>query len=291
MSQIATPSETATRWNAADYHCNSAAQQLWARELIAKLRLRGDESLLDLGCGDGKVTVEIAAQLPRGRVIGADVSSEMIEFAQRNFPPAGHPNLSFVHADASRLPFEAEFDVAFSNAALHWIVDHRPVLRGIARALKPGGRALLQMGGQGNAADMLAVIDSLIAEPSWRAYFERFQFRYGFHGVDSYRRWLTEAGLNPLRVELLPKQMIHESIDRFAGWVRTTWLPYIQAVQDARRSEFIGAVIDRYAQEHPPDGNERITVRMVRLEVEARKPAATPKAHQGDAALDIDVVG
>ena len=258
------------RWNAADYSRNSAEQQRWARELIAKLRLRGDESLLDLGCGDGKVTAELATQLPRGRVVGADLSREMIEFARRNFPAAEHPNLSFVHGDASQLPFEREFDVVFSNAVLHWIIDHRPVLRGIARALKPGGRTLLQMGGHGNASDMLAAVDSLIAEPPWREYFANFRFPYGFYGPEQYRIWLLEAGLQPLRLKLIPKQMAHESVDRVTGWIRTTWLPYIHAVPEARRSEFIDVVVEHYIRAHPPDPNGRVQVGMVRLEVEAR---------------------
>src|SRR6266702_8565508 len=78
----------ATKWNAADYAANSAVQQTWARELIAKLKLRGDEHILDVGCGDGKVTAEIARAVPRGQVLGADSSPEMIAFAQKTFPPA-----------------------------------------------------------------------------------------------------------------------------------------------------------------------------------------------------------
>src|SRR4051812_17689039 len=132
-----------TTWNAQDYARNSSQQQIWARELIAKLNLRGGERLLDIGCGDGKVTAELASMLPRGSAVGVDVSREMIGFANDNFAPDDSPNLSFARMDASNLTFEREFDVIFSNAALHWIRDHRPVLRGIARSLRPGGRILL----------------------------------------------------------------------------------------------------------------------------------------------------
>ena len=75
------------RWNAADYAANSGVQQTWARELIARLKLRGDEHILDVGCGDGKVTAEIARAVPRGGVTGVDASAEMIAFAQKAFPP------------------------------------------------------------------------------------------------------------------------------------------------------------------------------------------------------------
>ena len=72
-------------WNAADYAANSAVQQSWARELIAKLHLRGDEHILDVGCGDGKVTAELARAVPRGSVTGTDASAEMIAFAKKLF--------------------------------------------------------------------------------------------------------------------------------------------------------------------------------------------------------------
>jgi trans-aconitate 2-methyltransferase len=82
------PIAQTAKWNAADYAANSVVQQTWARELIAKLNLRGDEHILDVGCGDGKVTAEIARTVPRGLVTGIDASPEMIAFcAQKTFPP------------------------------------------------------------------------------------------------------------------------------------------------------------------------------------------------------------
>src|SRR5277367_6388290 len=83
------------KWNAAEYAANSTVQQSWARELIAKLHLRGDEHVLDVGCGDGKVTAEIARAVPRGSVAGIDASAEMIGFARKTFPAGRFPNLKF----------------------------------------------------------------------------------------------------------------------------------------------------------------------------------------------------
>ena len=138
-------------WNPAEYHKSSSAQQQWAQELITKLGLRGNERVLDIGCGDGKVTAEIARNLPGGNVTGLDSSPEMIRFARDHFSRSEYRNLLFVEADARALPFSEEFDVVFSNAALHWIPDHKPVLTGIARSLRSGGKLLIQMGGKGNA--------------------------------------------------------------------------------------------------------------------------------------------
>ncbi|MFN6530106.1 class I SAM-dependent methyltransferase [Nostoc sp. ChiSLP03a] len=93
------------KWNPEDYCKNSSDQQKWAKEAIVKLNLKGNESILDIGCGDGKVTADIASYIPNGSVIGIDNSSEMIDFAQKNFSPSYFPNLSFQIADAKNLNF------------------------------------------------------------------------------------------------------------------------------------------------------------------------------------------
>src|SRR5580698_8468405 len=90
-------------WNAAAYAANSTVQQSWARELIAGLHLRGDEHVLDVGCGDGKVTAEIARAVPHGHVLGVDTSPEMIAFARKTFPAAKTANLKFQICDAREI--------------------------------------------------------------------------------------------------------------------------------------------------------------------------------------------
>lgn len=262
-----------TQWNPADYHAHSGGQQIWARELISQLRLHPDENVLDIGCGDGKVTAEIARLLPRGRVVGIDSSAEMVRFARLEFPTVRCPNLTFEVMDARDLHFREEFDAVFSNAALHWIAgDHRPVLAGIARALRSGGRMLLQMGGRGNAADVLAVLDAMLPLPKWRPFFPTdMEFPYGFHGPEDYKPWLAEVGLTAVRLELLPKDMIHAGPEGLAGWIRTTWLPYTERVPQELRPAFVHEVVDRYVSLHPPDANGNIHLQMVRLEVEATK--------------------
>ena len=260
------------QWNALDYEKNSSQQQLWARELIAKLHLKGDENVLDVGCGDGKVTAEIAARLPRGSVLGVDKSSGMITLASQRHAPEAHPNLRFQVEDASRLPFQAQFTLIFSNAALHWVSDHRPVLQGIARSLIPGGRILLQMGGQGNAVHIREAIDSQMELDPYAPYFADFVFPFGFHGPDEYTIWLGEAGLSALRVELIPKDMVHDGLSGIKGWLRTTHLlPYTQCLPEALREPFIAQVAATYLARFPLDAQGKSHVRMVRLEVEAER--------------------
>jgi len=261
---------TATQhWNARDYAQHSSAQQQWAEELLPKLGLQGDESLLDLGCGDGKITALLAARLPRGQVLGVDLSPAMIELAQSRFPPTAYPNLAFVPMDAARLTLEPRFDRVFSNATLHWVADHLAVLRGVRACLRPGGRILLQMGGRGNAAAVFQALAEVVARPVWRGAFAGFANPYAFYGPEEYRQWLPQAGFHPLRVELIPKDMQHADAAGLRGWLRTTWFPYTDRLPAERRETFLAEVVAAYLHHHPVDPSGGTHVAMVRLEVEA----------------------
>jgi len=130
-------------WDPSDYEKNSSAQERAAESVLSGLKLRGDESILDIGCGDGKVTAKIAALVPQGRVTGIDSSPEMIDFARKRYPSTQFPNLSFDRADAQKLDYNSEFDLVVSFACLHWIKDHIAVLRGIKQSLKPAGKMVI----------------------------------------------------------------------------------------------------------------------------------------------------
>ena len=262
---------TVFQWNAADYAKSSSVQQIWARELIGKLKLKGSERILDIGCGDGKITTELATQVSNGSVLGIDSSNEMITLAQSKFAAEPHSNLRFQHGDASTLSFKNEFDVVFSNATLHWVLDHRPVLKGIYNSLKQGGTILLQMGGRGNAADVAASLKTLILKNEWQDYFNGFTFSYGFYGTAEYHQWLEETQLQSIRVELILKDAAHQNHEAFEGWIRTTWLPWTQRVPVEKRENFIKQLAIAYLEQHPADTQGVIHVSMVRLEVEARK--------------------
>lgn len=234
------------KWDVRDYSRSSSEQQRWARELLEKLKLRGDEHVLGIGSGDGKVTAEIASQLTHGSIVGIDSSKDMVRFARDNFPRDKFTNLSFEIMDARELSFDANFDVVFSNATLHWVIDHRPVLMGIRRSLKPQGRILLQMGGKGNAKEVLKAMEGVMKQVKWRGYFTNFTFPYGFYRPKEYSSWLKRAGFDAKRVELIEKDMFHKGKDGLLAWVRTTWLPYTQRVPEKQRSQFIEDVADAY---------------------------------------------
>ena len=258
-------------WNAAAYAANSAVQQTWARELIAKLKLRGDEHILDVGCGDGKVTAELARALPRGSVTGADASAPMIEFAKKTFPAADFSNLRFRVMDARTLKFERQCDLIFSNAALHWVDDHEAILRGAAAILKTGGRLVISCGGKGNAHEVFLAIRPVMRLKRWREFFRRMPLPYFFYAPSNYEKWLPKSGFKINSLALTPKDVAYHGADSFATWLRTTWLPFVQRVPENLREEFISAVTQRYLAKHPADAENKIHVRMVRLEIAATK--------------------
>ena len=259
------------RWDAVDYGKHSKVQYQWAQELIAGLHFRGCEAVLDIGCGEGKVTKEIADRLPNGYVIGIDRSEDMITFARKRYSKQAFRNLIFRKMDVRELDFESQFDVAFSNAALHWVVDHRPLFYRVKKALKPNGRILFQMGAKGNAAGIISVLGDLLTSKRWKRYFIDFDFPYGFYEERDYEEWLSQAGLAIDSIRRIPKEMKHDGRDGLAGWFRTTWQPYIDRVPAAMRREFISDVIDKYLKMHPLDREGKSRVGMIRLQVAAHK--------------------
>jgi trans-aconitate methyltransferase len=258
-------------WNPADYAANSVVQQAWARELIAKLKLRGDENILDVGCGDGKITAELARAVPRGSAIGVDASAEMIAFAQKTFPKSEISNLKFQIADARQIHFQKKFDLLFSNAALHWVDDHETFLRGAAAVLKPGGRLVVSCGGKGNAHDVFLALRPEMRLKRWRDFFRKMPMPYFFYSPADYEKWLPKFGFKIQQVQLAPKDATYDGQAGFATWLRATWLPFTQRVPENLREEFIAVVTARYVARHPPDAEGKIHVRMVRLEIEAVK--------------------
>jgi trans-aconitate methyltransferase len=264
-------SDTMHKWNPEAYDRISLEHKRWAEEAISKIRIKGDERVLDIGCGDGKITAYISSIVPHGSVVGIDNSIEMIGFAQNKFPQLNWPNLSFQYGDAIDLQYHEEFDLVVSFACLHWILNQKPVLEGIQRGLKSKGRLLVQFGGRGNVSEVLDIVNKKISEDKWASYFKDFTFRYGFFGPEEYKRWLEQAGFRPKRVELIPKDMIQQGIDGLACWLESTWLPYIEKIPNNLQQDFISEIAKDYLLTHPLDNSGNIHVKIVRIEVEAEK--------------------
>lgn len=257
------------QWNPEKYHHSSSAQSKWAHELIAKVSLAGNERILDLGCGDGAVTAYIAGLVPEGEIIGIDSSSDMIRFAKESYPSSEYPNLSFVLKDMHDIQFDEYFDLVFSNAALHWVRDHGSLLKKISSSLVPGGRVMVQCGGEGNAKDFFDIAFPMIKKDPWNLYFSDFSTPYHFYSDVQYVGWLKAAGLRPVRVELLHKDMEQAGRDGIISWISSTWHPFTERLPDTLKDEFVSTLADSYIKAYPADSQGIIHTRMVRLEVEA----------------------
>jgi trans-aconitate 2-methyltransferase len=143
-------------WNAEEYNQISEPQFRWGLEVLSSLELNGDETVLDAGCGSGRLTKALLERVPKGRVIALDTSDAMLEVARRELSTYGD-RVSFVQADLGALQLDKVADVIFSTATLHWVLDHKALFHGLKRALKPGGRLHAQCGGYGNLSEHLAL--------------------------------------------------------------------------------------------------------------------------------------
>lgn len=189
-------------WNPEDYKENSSNQYTWAQDLISQLDLKGNEKILDIGCGDGKITAEIASSVTKGAVLGIDNSKEMIEFSQKKFPPSDYPNLTFQEGDAKLLNFDNEFDWVVSFSCLHWVLDHKPVIEGIKKSLKSSGKIILQF-------PLVTPIEmgkldcgQAMKSQKWLNYFANLPWAFASYETNEYKALLEECGLKAKRVEL-----------------------------------------------------------------------------------------
>ena len=130
----------------------------------------------------------------------------------------------------------------------------------------------MQMGGKGNAQAILDILYKLIQSKAWKSYFIDFSFPYAFYSPAEYKNWINQIGFKERRIELIPKDMIHENRDDLAGWIRTTWLPYTQRIPEHDREDFINQLVEDYIIAHGCDIADHIHVSMSRLEVEIEKP-------------------
>ncbi|HKD83519.1 MAG TPA: class I SAM-dependent methyltransferase [Terriglobales bacterium] len=164
-----------TEWNASGYATIAALQSAMAEEVLGALHLNGSERVLDLGCGNGKITAEIAARLPHGSVVGIDSSTQMIASAREHFSAA---NLQFAISDIRHLIFREEFDLVVSFNALHWIPDQDSALRSIRTAMKPNSLAQLRLVPDGERKSLETVIEETRLSQAWAGYFRDFRDPY-----------------------------------------------------------------------------------------------------------------
>lgn len=234
------------RWSGADYARHSSLQAAMAEEVLSALPLEGDEQLLDVGCGDGKLSARIAARLPRGAVLGVDASADMIAFARRQFAAEAWPNLRFEVADARQLDFAARFDRVVSFNALHWVPQLGEALRGIRAALTPEGRAHLRLVTRGEQTSLEEVAEAVRRESPWASFFAGFQDPYLRLDAAQVVELARRQGLQALSCHSAMKRWDFGSEEAFFGFCNAGFGAWTQQLPEDRRSEFVQAVMRRY---------------------------------------------
>ncbi len=228
----------------------SAHQKEWGASIIADLSLKGTERVLDLGCGDGVLTSHFADLLPNGEVVGIDASHGMIAVALEK----GRRNLRFILHDIDNLDFTDEFDIVFSNAALHWVKDHHKLLQNVRRALRAGGTIRFNFAADGNCSNFFKVVREAMALDRYRFYFLDFEWPWYMPSINEYETAVKRSGLRNIRVW-------DENADRFfpdaqtmVNWIdQPSLVPFLSFVAESDKEAFRNFVVERMIHETQQD--------------------------------------
>ena len=241
-------------WNAAAYHRLSQPQLSWGRKVLAGLKLRGDEVLMDAGCGTGRLTSELLEALPEGRVVGVDLSENMLATAGEHLRPKFGARVRLVVADLEYLPFERAFDGIFSTAAFHWVPDQKQLFLSLLRALRPGGWLRAQCGGDQNLARLCQRIDNLAATRRFGARLANFPSPWVYHTAQQAVELLEEAGFREAQANLEPALTVFENARSYSEFLRTVIVRlHLEQIPDGGlRTEFVDELARQASGDDPP---------------------------------------
>lgn len=259
------------KWNGLDYNENAQLQLGWAQKfLFNHYSFKGDEKILDIGSGDGKITASIAAKVPQGSVLGLDNSQSMMKQALKSYDKL--PNLKFVLKDAQDNNFYERypnyFDLVVSFCTLHWIKDQNVVLKGIHHVLKPGGQFFLKVCSKGGDP-IQDIADKLIKSRTYQSHFAQFVDPMTRFDQEAYRRLLTKMNLKVISI------VDHEERDRVENKTKLikqikSWLPhyhFIKKISPDVAEQYINEVIDTYLAQYPASADGTIVLYDHYLEV------------------------
>jgi trans-aconitate 2-methyltransferase len=227
-------------WDAATYHRVSGPQAEMARAVLDRLELRGDETVLDAGCGSGRVTLMLLERLPRGRVVAVDQAESMVEHAREALPP---DRSTVLRASLTELVLDAPVDAVFSNAVFHWVPDHDALFRRMFDALRPGGRMVAQCGGAGNVARFHRAAREAAAEEPFAGWLEGWEGPWNFAGPEETAARLERAGFEAVETWLQPYPVVP---DDPGDYLRTVCLGYhLERLPRELRDAYAEAVLER----------------------------------------------
>jgi trans-aconitate 2-methyltransferase len=246
----------ARSWDGAEYDRLSTPMEQLGREVLDRLELRGDETVLDAGCGSGRLTELLIERVPNGRVIGVDLSPSMIDSARERLGAGADLRV----ADLVGLDLGGEtVDVVFSTATFHWIADHDALFASLRRALRPGGRFVAQFGGVGNIALVHAAARQAADDPPFHPYFADWRGPWNFATPEESERRLRDAGFTDVRCWLYERPV---RPDDPREYLRTINLgAHLERLPPELHERYLDAVLARLG--------ERPTIDYVRLNIHA----------------------
>lgn len=228
------------------YEKASDHQKEWGVRLIEELRLKGTEDVLDLGCGDGTLTVKIAELLPDGEVVGIDASQGMIDTAL----PKVRRNLGFLLMDINELDFVEKFDVVISNATLHWVKNHKRLLEKVHRTLRKGGRLRFNFAGEGNCAYFFKVIREAMALDDFAVHFAEFEWPWYMPPIDEYLDLIKTCGLHDARVWGENADRYFPDEEAMIRWIdQPSLVPFLAHIPILKKDTFRTFVVRRMIEE------------------------------------------
>ncbi len=247
-------------WDAGEYDRLADPQEEWARDVVARLALAGDEYVLDAGCGGGRVTRQLLDRLPRGRVLGVDGSEAMVERARDAI--GADPRVELRVADLCALELEQAVDAVFSNATFHWIPDHDLLFARLFAALRPGGRIEAQCGGEGNVAAVAQALAKTERDPRFAGYIQEQASVWNFATVADTRSRLDAVGFEVGDVWIENKTTTPEEPREFTRVMGMA--KHLAQLPTDLHADFIDQVMA--ALPSP------LVLRYVRLNISARRP-------------------
>lgn len=235
------------------YHRLSGPQVSWGKKVLSRLRLRGDEVVLDAGCGTGRLTADLLEALPRGRVVGVDLSQNMLCSAREHLAQFGE-RVSLLACDLLHLPFERAFDGIVSTAAFHWVLDHDRLFANLRGVLIPGGWLEAQCGGGPNIARLRDRADALAATPKFAQYFTGFREPWLYQNAEDAADCLRRAGFVDVETSVEPALTVLDDAAHYSEFVRNIILRrHLENLPTPKlRDEFVADLTRQAANDDPP---------------------------------------